>query len=236
MEGGPMPLQRLGRRQQDAITHRVLATLKEAGFFPAPVPEADLEAFHQFRRQVRATFHVPETSITPLMARLLFGIAHVQNPNRIVGVGTYAGNSLVWLAGPTLMGLGRAVEVLGVDIDPAATSLAQANFAALAPGPSPIRLVTGDARQPERFVCGKVDLLYIDVDDPENGKRLYRPVLEAFLPYLAPGALVLAHDICEVKFEQDLEPYRALVRDRGRFRRTVTLKVDPFGLEVSQVL
>ena len=50
-----------------------------------PVP--DWERYRAFRTVVRREFVVPETSITPLMARVLYGIAYLAQPQRILGVG-----------------------------------------------------------------------------------------------------------------------------------------------------
>ncbi len=58
-------------------------------------------------------------------------------------------------------------------------------------------------------------------------------LLDAVYPWVAPGGLVLAHDICVPRFREDLAEYQAAVRDRARFARSVPLEIDPCGLEVS---
>jgi len=221
-------LRRLGRRQSDAAVDRLLgglpALLGPDAAFPA-------ELFHDYRTRVRAAFTVPDSSITPMMARLLFGLAMHGRPRTVWALGSYFGNALVWLTAPHLL-LGVPGRATAVDVDPHATAHAAANFARL--GAGSVRCLAADALTCPIDERG-IDLLFIDVDEPVRRKARYTDCLQRFLPHLAPGALVAAHDVGEPVFEHDMDRYRRLVRDHPRIAATASLLVDPFGVEVSRV-
>jgi predicted O-methyltransferase YrrM len=165
------------------------------------------------------------------MARLLYGIAHVARPARILVVGSYFGNTLVWLAGP---GFGpepayRGERALGVDVDATAVAGARANFARLGTGPG-VRVDVLDGH----LAAGPFDLVLLDADDPVRRKGVYVSLLDALYPHLTPGALVLAHDICVPAFAGQLAGYRAAVRRPDRFAGSLSLEIDPCGLELSR--
>lgn len=224
--------QRLGRQQQDLAVERLCQRLAGAGLLPRGGFPA--EAFHELRARVHDAFEVPETSITPMMARTLFAVAAALRPRTVVGIGTYAGNALVWLAGPALCrpALQPAGTVVGCDIDGPATALARANFARLDPGAG-VELVEADGHDLLAASADPIDLLYLDADRPGDRKGIYRPLLEAALPRLRPGAVVLAHDACLPLFAEALQPYLALVRDPAHFRASLALAVDDCGVELS---
>lgn len=224
--------QRLGRRQQDEIVNGLLARLMSAGVLPQAHFPA--EAFHELRERVHAAFEVPETSITPLMSRTLFALAASLRPSRVVGIGTYAGNALVWLAGPGLSDppVYEAPQVLGCDIDTAATVLARGNFSRLDPA-APVELVCADGHDVLAAGDDPIDLLYLDADDPVDRKGIYLSLLEAALPRLRPGSVVLAHDVLLPLFAEHVSAYLDRVRDGETFRASLALAVDECGLELS---
>jgi hypothetical protein len=78
-------------------------------------------------------------------------------------------------------------------------------------------------------------MLASDIDSPVTAKVGYTALLDLAVPRLAPGALVIAHDVCYPKFKNDLEPCMARVRDRSRFSATVTLPINQYGFEVTRV-
>jgi predicted O-methyltransferase YrrM len=222
---------RLSGRVADELANRVLRRAVEAGLLPdRPLP--DWERFRGFRTLVRDTFVVPDSSITPLMARVLYGVAHLARPQRILGVGTYCGNALVWLTGP---GFGpHAVylgsRAVGVDIDPAATRAARANFVRIgADARVTLRCLDGHEAGDDSF-----DLLLLDADDPVRRKSVYLSLLAALYPWLEPGGLVLAHDICVPSFVSPLADYRRAVHETHRFCASLALEIDACGLEVSR--
>jgi predicted O-methyltransferase YrrM len=224
---------RLPSSVSDALATHILGRAVADQTLPATgLP--DWERYAAFRAGVRDVFDVPQTSVTPLMARVLYGIAAMAQPRRILGIGTYAGNMLVWLAGA---GFGtdplyQGVLAVGVDVDQAATVLATRNFAAIG-GDTRVQLRCEDGHDSPRALGQVWDLVLLDADDPVSRKRVYLSLLDAIYPWLAPGGLVLAHDICVPLFRDDLAAYQAAVRDRARFARSLSLEIDDCGLEVS---
>jgi predicted O-methyltransferase YrrM len=211
----------------DKLAERALRRLVEGGLIPdAPLP--GWGDYRRFRQRVRDTFQVPQTTVTPLMARLLYGIAYIARPARILVVGSYYGNTLVWLAGP---GFGPHAEyeggqALGVDVDAEATGGARANLARLGMR-AEVQVLDGH----HAGACG-YDLVLLDADDPVRRKAVYRTLLAALRPNLGPGALVLAHDICVPLFADDMAAYKAAARDIGD---SMSLEIDACGLEISRV-
>ena len=85
-----------GERAVDTI----LARLKSDGVV-ADQADYARDCFEALRREVKATFEVPGTTISPMMERLLYMLACVRRPRRIVALGVFCGNTLVWNVGPT---------------------------------------------------------------------------------------------------------------------------------------
>lgn len=223
---------RLPPRVADELASRVVQRCVYEGVLDG-VPPPDWERFHAERDRVRASFRVPETTITPLMARVLYGIARGARPRRLLGLGTYAGNALVWLALPGFGPLRTydGARAVGVDVDGDATALAAANFERL--GAQRVECVAIDARDVDTL-NEEWDLVLLDIDDPQRRKEPYLELLDRVYPTLAPGALVLAHDVAVPLFREQLEAYGAAVRERDRFAASVTLEIDPCGLEISR--
>lgn len=211
----------------DEAVREAMACLGEAGFFggePGIFPAAD---YHAFAERVRASFIVPQTSITTAAARLLFGISASARPRRIAAMGSYFGNMLVWL-----LGAHSQASALGCDTDAHAVEGARDNFRRLA-GPQPTFRVEDAlaflSRNPD-----PIDLLLIDVDDPVSRKRLYADLLIAALPRLAPGALVLAHDRFEKRFREDFDTYLNIAHDSHLFALSTGIPIDSAGFELSR--
>jgi predicted O-methyltransferase YrrM len=226
------PPRRLGRERQDRMAGDLLDLLTTRGVLPAaPTGETAFPAaaFHAFRARVHAAFEVPYTSVTPMLARFLFGVALRRRPRNVWGLGTFAGNAVVWLSAHHVTGRTPGTTT-AVDVAPEATALADANFARL--GASSVHTRTADALAcvPE---TADVDLLFIDVDDPVTRKAGYADCLRHYADHLAPGALVIAHDACEETFAADLRDYRAALGADPRIAGTVTIPLDPYGVEVS---
>lgn len=218
----------------DSIAESVLVRLATAGFLPTVA--APLEGFTELDDRVRAAFTVPHTTMTALTRRVLYGLAVSHRPAVSVVLGTFVGYASVWLFGPALPPAPRfpARRMAGCDVFPAAIEQARANYGALAPGHG-VALTVADAYDFLDAFDMPIDLLYLDVDSEERGKRDYLGLLRAAEPKLAPGALVLAHDVSHPYYVDDCRPYREAVRDKSRFPRTATLTLDPCGLEVTLV-
>lgn len=226
---------RLPGRVADQLVERVLSRAVSAGLLPArPLP--DWTAFRAFRERVRRTFEVPDTSITPIMARLLYGVAYLAQPARVLVAGGYYGNTLVWLAGP---GFGPEAMyhgelALSVDIDATAVAGARANFVRLGTD-ARVRLEVCDGHRTDPS-AGPFDLVLLDADDPISRKAVYLSLLDALYPLIAPGGLVLAHDIRVPLFATQLAAYQQVVRAPERFAGSLSLEIDPCGLELSRTV
>lgn len=138
--------------------------------------------------------------------------------------------------GPALptAGVYGTERIVACEVDPDVSAEAAANFRRLAGGER-VEPVACDAAEYLARVDWPIDLLFIDVDSETDGKASYAALLRQAHPKLAPGALVLAHDITHPWFRGDMVPYRELVADRGLFRSSATLEIDPCGLEVTLV-
>ena len=217
----------------DALAVQVLLKLRDGGFLPAPVFWPD--QFRELDDFVRQNFEVPHTTMTALARRILFGIAVTAKPSTAVVLGSFVGYGAVWLFGPALLPepLFQATSLVACDIFPPAIAQAARNFSAF--GSTLVDLRVQAAEQLLAEFSQPIDLLYIDVDSAETGKRMYADLLRAAVPLLAPGALVLAHDVTHPFYLEDVASYQSLVRDRRQFRRTATLEIDPCGLEVTVV-
>jgi len=227
---------KLTRRAADNLAARIVDRTVAEGVVHAAADPPDWGDFAEFRRRVEEAFTVPETSITPLLARVLYGIAHVSQPLRVLGMGTYAGNGIVWLLGP---GFGepasyRAQEAAALDVDASATGLIAANLARLGTS-APVRCLCLDGHRAAEALDAGWDLLWLDAEAPVHGKAGYLTLLEALRRLLAPGCLVLAHDICVPRFREQLAPYLAEVRRPDRFAASISLELDECGLEVSRL-
>ncbi|MBT0773438.1 class I SAM-dependent methyltransferase [Kineosporia sp. J2-2] len=230
-------LPRLTVAQTDALAGRVLDRCREAGVVDAGAPEVDWERFHALRERLYRTFQVPTTTLTPLSARVLYGVSAMHLPRSVVVLGCYAGNLMAWVTAPVLgpghdpAVVGRAA--VGLDVDGAAVETARANFAAAGFGPG-VRTVVGDAFDVATHAAGTAwDLLLIDVDVPGARKSGYARLLERWLEHRGPGAVVIAHDVCHPVFRHDLGGYQAFAREQGA-SASLTLPVDECGLEVSR--
>lgn len=218
----------------DELAEALLGKLAAAGLVPGDRPPFPAAAFHALDDRVRAGFTVPHTTMTPLARRLLFGLAAARRARDVLVLGSFVGYAAVWVFGPALPPdpLYRAGSLVACDVFGPAVEVAVENFDAIGAGDA-VRMVRSDAADLLAGLERPVDLLYLDVDSPEEGKRGYAPLLTAALPRLAPGALVLAHDVTHPFYRDDVAPYLSMTRDRELFRRTATVEVDPCGLEIS---
>ncbi len=224
---------RLSVAQTDALATKLLEFAHQAGVLTAAPPERLWSGFHQLRDRLYETFEVPDTTLTPLAARVLYGLAAVRQPRRIVVLGCYAGNLMAFTTGPVCGPFAAAKgTALGLDIDANAIALAGENFRRA--GYTGATAVCGDAFAADHHAGqAPVELLLVDIDVPGARKSGYLRVVEAWMPYLAPGALIVAHDIAHPKFAWDLRCYREFMLASGAEQST-SLPADVCGLEVSR--
>jgi predicted O-methyltransferase YrrM len=223
----------LGQYAEVEISTATLALLKQIGVIDAGATYS-LEAFEKLRQEVRAHFEIPDTAFSPVMERLLYLLASVKRPKRILGIGVFCGYTLVWTAGASCNGgkVYQADKVYGIDIDVEAIGVAKQNFSRLAESDH-VELVAEDGRVTADRLAGPFDCLYLDADSHENGKGIYLELLQTLYPKLSKGGWVLAHDTTLPAFRRQLEGYLDFVRDRAKFSESISFDVDLFGLELS---
>ncbi|MET7472985.1 class I SAM-dependent methyltransferase [Streptomyces sp. NPDC005648] len=220
--------------QTDALADRMLDHCRERGVLP-PAPQGLWQGYHRLRSRLYETVTIPDTHLTPLAARLLYGIAVARRPRRLAVLGCYAGNLLSWVAGPGFapQACYPGIRAVGLDVDAAAVALAERNLRSAGYAPGAVA-VCADAYAADDFTAqGPWDLVLIDVDEPGARKAGYHRVLERWAPHLAPGAVVVAHDVRHPAFADDLAGYAGHARGQGAVA-TTTLPVDVCGLEVSR--
>lgn len=223
----------LGQYAERELTEGLLRLLKRRGLV-APDAAYDAEHFAALRRAVKAGFQMPDTAISPAMERLLYMLASVRRPRRLVAMGVYCANALVWSAGAAC-GPGKvydAASIWGVDIDPWAIAQARRNLDQL-DGMQAVTLLTEDARDTAERLDGPLDYVYLDIGSEGDDKRLNLEVLEQLYPKLSPGAWVLAHDTTLPAYRPAFQDYLRLVRDPHLFAQSLSLDVDCLGLELS---
>ncbi|MER5384958.1 class I SAM-dependent methyltransferase [Streptomyces sp. NPDC002688] len=229
------PLPRLTSPQADALADRFLDHCRAAGVLDPDAPAVSWPDYHAFRAHLVSSFQVPTTTLTPLAARVLYGLSAARQPASVATLGCFAGNLMAWTSGPgfgpTPVYPGR--RSLGLDVAAEPVALASENLRRAGFAPS-AEAVVGDAFDAaEHSAGGQWDLLLIDIDVPGSRKSGYARLLERWLPHLAPGALVIAHDVCHPVFAWDLRDYAAFTKDHGAVA-TTTLPVDACGFEVSR--
>lgn len=193
----------------------------------------DWERYARLRASVHARFDVPATTITPLMARVLYGVGCWAHPARVLGIGTYVGNAFAWLAaagfGPERVYDGD----VALAVDPDAEAIAQSRTNMDQRAGWSVEHAVVDGHLAPSMLGGNWDALWLDADDPVERKGILVPLLERAYPFLAPRALVLAHDVVVDRFRDHMCAYREHVADPVRFAASATFPIDPCGLEIS---
>jgi predicted O-methyltransferase YrrM len=228
------------------VVDRALDALVQAGILPHA--RYDTAKMLAHRAAVRERFDIPWTAITPRMQRLLYAINAIAQPQVMVAVGIFCGNTFISNAGAAI-GPGasyRAQHLVGLEIRQKEADRARRNVAALVDGQgrsvAGSQLLTDDGTLVE--ILGEdgilwlhetknpVDLLYLDADGPRGkGKSIYLDLVQAAEHVLHPGSLVLAHN--SVNDARGLADYLRYVRDPAHFRESANMIVDDQGLEVS---
>lgn len=247
----PEPLRRIKRKEDDderASVKRALGELADLEFLPEGA-SYDEAKFDELREAVHSSFEIPWTAITPPMERFLYACASSRKPERMVCIGIFCGNTLIWnVAAGTGSGPGAAYKagrIVGVEIVPDKVRLARRNLEALnLQNAITLRCEDGHDTLDRLKKEGElIDWLYLDADGPagagpSRGKRIYVTLLEKAMPVLAPGALVLAHDTTIPDFENEdgvAHDYFHFVRDRSRFAGSVSVEIERWGIEVTRV-
>lgn len=215
------------------VIEGVVQHVLDATATPRSLPAGLWTDFLELSDVVHAHYTIPATTITPIMRRLLYAIGRAAAPQHVVGVGTYVGYAFTWLVGDATRSV-RLERAVGVDVSPVANSLARANCDVLGHGDR-LAFVDGDGGDVITACRVPIDLLFLDLDDPETGKADYRRVLAAALPRLEPGSMVLAHDPCVPRFGADFAAYHRFLDECATVQRHWVLPVDQCGLTLAVV-
>jgi predicted O-methyltransferase YrrM len=216
------------------VVDEALATLAEAGIVPHT--QYDRQKMLAHREGVRERFDIPWTAISPRMQRLLYVINAIVQPQVMVAVGIFCGNTFISNAGAAI-GPGscyRARHLVGIEIRPDEAARARRNVQALLTArdaQTTVEIIAADGIPWLQRTDETIDLLYLDADGPRGCKSIYLELLFGALHALRPGSLVLAHN--SVNAARSLGDYLAYVRDPAQFRASVNVVVDDQGLEVS---
>jgi predicted O-methyltransferase YrrM len=232
--------------QEIAIVDQALDALVRGEVLPHK--QYDLDKMLAHRQAVRKRFDIPWTAITPRMQRLLYAINAIAQPQTVIAVGIFCGNTFISNAGAAI-GPGacyRAKHIVGLEIRTDEAERARRNLVTLAdPNHDQITedgFTTGNATFVQVLgadglpylsnYSGTIDLLYLDADGPRGvWKSIYLTLLQAAEHALRPGSLVLAHN--SVNDASGLADYLAYVRDPANLSQSVNMVVDDQGLEVS---
>jgi len=213
-----------------AVVNEALAALVAAGVLPHA--SYDRERFAAHRAAVREAFEVPWTAITPRQERLIWALAAITQPARMVAAGVFCGFTFICNAGAAV-GAGatyQAEDLVGVEIKAEEAERAERNVRLMDPT-DVAHVIAEDAVEVVAGYPGTIDLLYLDANgDRGRGKGIYLEILEAGYDRLAPGALVLAHN--SVNAAEKLADYLQFVRDPAHMTASVNVILDPEGLEV----
>ena len=219
------------------IIDRALASLVQAGVLAHG--NYDRQKMLAHRQAVRERFDIPWTAISPRMQRLLYAINAVAQPQVMVAVGIFCGNTFISNAGAAI-GPGAsyaAQHLVGLEIRPQEAARARRNVETLLPqvptdrDVPTVEILATDGIEWLRQTDETIDLLYLDADGPQGKRSIYREMVEASHHALRPGSIVLAHN--SVNAAHGLSDYLSYVRDPRHFRESVNMVVDDQGLEVS---
>jgi predicted O-methyltransferase YrrM len=214
-----------------AVVDGALAALHAADMLART--DYDRDRFLAHRAAVTERFEIPWTAITPRVQRLLYAINAIAQPRHLLAAGVFCGNTFISNAGAAV-GPGAcytAEALIGVEIKPEEAERAERNVRKIDPS-GVARIVTADAVDVARDYPMPIDVLYLDADGAgSKGKGIYLEILEAALPHLHPGSLVLAHN--SINCAAALTHYLAYVRDDAHCRASLNVMIDGEGLEVS---
>jgi predicted O-methyltransferase YrrM len=140
-------------------------------------------------------------NITPDTGRLLWILARLRHPRRILEVGTSNGYSTIWLAAAA-RSVGARVVTLEVNPDKARLARENLTRAGLA---DIVDVLEGPARETLSQLDGPFELVFLDAD-----RESYLAYLEAVLPKMAAEALLVADNV--ISHPDELANYLARVK------------------------
>ncbi len=213
-----------------------LGALESTGFLSTT--GYDLPKFLEFRADVHKNFVIIWTAISSVMEHLLYAISAALQPERILGLGIFTGNPLIWSLGPAIKEEYLVKHMAGVEIDPNHAKICQENMNKVSPE-RPVLIHAADGFDIlETYADESLDLLYLDANgfDPvtqKSSKNINTTFLKRGYSKLKPGGAVICHNAYMPSFKRDASGYLEFTRNREFFQRTVTVAVDEMGIEFS---
>jgi caffeoyl-CoA O-methyltransferase len=135
--------------------------------------------------EARAVLPFPAMLSGPVVGRLLEALVALRGAKAVLEIGTYAGSSALWMA----RGLAPGGRIVTGELDPDHAAFARRHIAA-SPHADQVEVRVGPALETVAELPGPFELVFIDAD-----KTGYPAYLDAVLPKLAPGALVIADNV-----------------------------------------
>jgi predicted O-methyltransferase YrrM len=153
-------------------------------------------------------------NVPPGDGRLLMILAGAVGSRRALEIGTSNGCSAMWIA---LGQAGTNGRLTTLEIDPAKVVLARKNFKTAGISHR-VQVIQGDARVTLARLKGPLDFVFIDA-----AKSQYVKYLELIYPRLAPGGVIVAHNVVDMAHElkdffRKLRSYPDLVTEIVRQR------------------
>jgi len=149
------------------------------------------EAISGYDHGTRKTYIFPEEGALAHLA------AATSGAKSAISLGSYYGYWSAWAA----TGLASDARLTLVDLDPAVCAAAEKSMDRLELV-AEVEIVCAEATAFLRASDERYDFALFDAEGPSNPedsrmrrKAVYGPIIEAFLPVAAPGALLLAHNI-----------------------------------------
>ncbi len=140
-------------------------------------------------------------NVPPGDGRLLMILAAAVRSRRALEIGTSNGCSALWIS---LGQVETGGNLITLEIDPAKVVLARRNFRAAGIS-GRVRVIQGDARVTLARLSGAFDFVFIDA-----AKSQYVQYLELIYPRLAPGGVIVAHNV--VDFAGELQGFLRKLR------------------------
>ncbi|MDA4845233.1 O-methyltransferase [Hoeflea poritis] len=215
-------LKRIPANPERLITN-ILADLARQGLVAGPDAAPTSGHMPGFNHGGRTTFIYPEEGA--LLERLVASLG----PRRTIFLGSYYGYWASFAVPNIVAGVGRAILV---DPDPAVARIAQANFSAQ----PEVEVVCDTAERYLSQCADTFDLVVLDAELPRDhpdpalrGKGLYCRLLQAVLPHLRTGAVLVAHNI--LFNDQTGDPFfdEVIARNRTELSAFMELAKNAFG-------
>ncbi|HCW9424341.1 TPA: class I SAM-dependent methyltransferase [Staphylococcus aureus] len=211
-------------RNIDVAILKIYNKLFENGFVEKKI--VDMFNFYQYEKKLEHHYFISDTSITKVMSRILYLLGQNFTNKFILGAGIYAGNAISWLSYDVLEN--KNGFMLGVDISEEAITLARKNLSIFNQENFEVK-VENIFFTIEALAKESIDIFYLDIDSKEKGKSEYKDIVERIYPKIKEKGLILAHDINEKKFEEDMSGFEKFIINSSLYKG-INIDIDNCGL------